>query len=96
MHRRRFVSHQTWKQRLVKPWQQYDDLSTLQAFNICHAGRHLCNVSELLAGEVDEGQVVEAGGDGGVVLDEGVSVGVFWEELVNPSVVAQQAAVSSE
>jgi len=53
-------------------------------------------VSELLAGEVDEGQVVEAGGNGGVVLDEGPAVGVLGEELVNPRIVTQQPAVGSE
>lgn len=53
-------------------------------------------MSELLAGEVYEGQVVEAGGDGGVVLDEGAAVGVLGEQLVNPGVVTQQTAVGSE
>lgn len=53
-------------------------------------------MSELLAGEVDEGQVVEAGGDGGVVLDEGPAAGILGEELMNTCVVTQQAAVSSE
>lgn len=51
---------------------------------------------ELVAGEVDEGQVVEAGGDGGVVLDEGPPAGVQGEELMHGSVVAQQAAVRPE
>lgn len=51
---------------------------------------------ELVAGEVDEGQVVEAGGNGGIVLDEGPPTWVQGEELVNCSVVAQQAAVRPE
>lgn len=53
-------------------------------------------MSKLLAGEVDEGQVVEAGGDGGVVLDEGAPAGVLREQLVDPRVVTQQTAVGSE
>lgn len=53
-------------------------------------------MSELLAGEVYEGEVVEAGGDGGVVLDEGAAAGVLGENLMNPRVVAQQTTVSSE
>lgn len=53
-------------------------------------------MSKLLAGEVDEGQVVEAGGDGGVVLDEGAPAGVLGEELVDPRIVTQQTAVGSE
>lgn len=57
---------------------------------------YLRDVRELVAGEVDEGQVVETGGDGGVVLDEGPPTRVQWEELVNSSVVAQQAAVRPE
>lgn len=57
---------------------------------------HLCDVGELFAGEVDERQVVEAGGDGGVVLDEGAPVGVLGEELVDPRVVTQQPPVGSE
>lgn len=53
-------------------------------------------MAKLFAGEVDEGQVVEAGGDGGVVLDEGAPVGVLGEELVDPRIVTQQPAVGSE
>lgn len=53
-------------------------------------------MSELLAGEVNEGQVVEAGGDRGVVLDEGPPAGVLREQLVDPRVVTQHTAVSSE
>lgn len=53
-------------------------------------------MGKLLAGEVDERQVVEAGGDGGVVLDEGAPVGVLGEELVDPCVVTQQTTVGSE
>lgn len=51
---------------------------------------------ELLAGEVDEGQVVEARGDGGVVLDEGPAARVLGEELVDRRVVTQEAAVRTE
>lgn len=57
---------------------------------------YLSDVSKLLAGEVDEGQVVEAGGDGGVVLDEGAAAGVLGEQLVNPRIVTQQTTVGSE
>lgn len=57
---------------------------------------YLCDVGKLLAGEVDEGQVVEPGGDGGVVLDEGPPAGVLGEELVDPRIVTQQTAVGSE
>lgn len=57
---------------------------------------YLRDVSELLAGEVYEGQVVEAGGDGGVVLDEGPAAGVLREQLMNPGVVTQQTTVGSE
>lgn len=53
-------------------------------------------MSKLLAGEVNEGQVIEAGGDGRVVLNEGVTAGVLRKQLMNPSVVAQQTAVGSE
>lgn len=53
-------------------------------------------MAKLFAGEVDEGQVVEAGGDGGVVLDEGPPIGVLGEELVDPRVVTQQTTVGSE
>lgn len=53
-------------------------------------------MSKLLAGEVDEGQVVEAGGDGGVVLDEGPAAGILGEDLMNACVMAQHAAVGSE
>lgn len=53
-------------------------------------------MSKLLAGEIDEGQIVEAGGDGGVVLDEGVAAGVLRKELMNPRVMTQQTAVGSE
>jgi len=53
-------------------------------------------VGELLAGEVDEGEVVEAAGDGWVVLDEGPAAGVLGEELVPGGVVVQQAAVRAE
>lgn len=53
-------------------------------------------MSKLLAGEVDEGEVVEAGGDGGVVLDEGASVWILGEELMDPRVVTQQSSVSPE
>ena len=53
-------------------------------------------MGELLAGEVDEGEVVEAAGDGGVGLDEGPAGGVLGEELVHGGVVAQQAAVRAE
>lgn len=49
-----------------------------------------------MAGEVNEGQVVEARGDGGVVLDEGPSAGVYGQLLVNASVVPQQATVGPE
>lgn len=56
----------------------------------------LCNVRKLLAGEVDEGQVIEAGGDGGVVLDERAATGVLGKELMDARVVTQQTAVSSE
>lgn len=59
-------------------------------------GGHLCNMSKLLAGEVDEGQVVEAGGDGRVVLDEGAAVQVLRKDLMNPCIVAQQTSVGSE
>lgn len=59
-------------------------------------GLHLCDVSKLLAGEIDEGQVVEAGGDGGVVLDERAPTGVLGEQLVDPSVVTQHTAVCPE
>lgn len=59
-------------------------------------GGYLCNVSKLLAGEVDEGQVVESGGDRRVVLDERAAAWILWEELMNPGVVAQQPAVGSE
>lgn len=58
--------------------------------------RYLCDVSELLAGEVDEGQVVEAGGDGRVVLDEGAAAGVLGKQLVNARIVTQQTTVGSE
>lgn len=58
--------------------------------------QYLCDVSKLLAGEIYEGQVIEAGGDGGVVLDEGAAVGVLGENLVNPRIVTQQTTVSSE
>lgn len=51
---------------------------------------------KLLAGEIDKGQVVEAGGDGGVVLDEGAAIRVLRKELMNPRVVTQQTAVGSE
>lgn len=57
---------------------------------------YLRDVSKLLAGEVDEGQVIEAGGDGGVVLDEGPPAGVLGEQLVDPCIVTQQTAVGSE
>lgn len=53
-------------------------------------------MAKLFAGEVDEGQVVEAGGDGGVVLDEGAPVGVLGEQFVDRSIVTQQTAVGSE
>lgn len=53
-------------------------------------------MAKLFAGEVDEGQVVEAGGDGGVVLDEGAPVGVLGEEFVDRRIVTQQTAVGSE
>lgn len=53
-------------------------------------------MSKLLAGEVDEGQVIEAGGDGGVVLDEGAAAGVLGEELVNAGVVTQQTTMGSK
>lgn len=53
-------------------------------------------MSKLLAGEIDKGQVVEASGDGGVVLDEGVAIGVLGEGFMNPRVVTQQTAVGSE
>lgn len=59
-------------------------------------GEHLCNVRKLLAGEVDEGQVIEAGGDRGVALDERAAAGVLGEELMNPRIVTQQTAVGSE
>lgn len=59
-------------------------------------GAYLCNVRKLLAGEVDEGQVIEAGGDGGVVLDERAATGVLGEELMNARIMTQQTPVSSE
>lgn len=57
---------------------------------------HLGDVGKLFAGEVDERQVIEAGGDGGVVLDEGAPAGVLREDLVHPGIVAQQTPVGSE
>lgn len=57
---------------------------------------HLCNVRKLLAGEVNEGQVIEAGGDRGVALDERAAAGVLGEELMNPRIVTQQTTVGSE
>lgn len=57
---------------------------------------YLSNLSELLAREVNEGQVIEASGDGGVVLNEGAAVGVLREELMDPRVVTQQTTVGSE
>ena len=50
-------------------------------------GSYLCDQVKLVAGEVDEGQVVEAGGDGRVVLDERAPARVLGEELVDASVV---------
>lgn len=83
MQRRKFVSHQTWTTYIVvnkrRPWPRPQSWGSA----------YLRNLSKLLAGEVDEGQVVEAGGDGGVVLDERAAVGVLGEEFVNPRVVAQ-------
>lgn len=49
-----------------------------------------------MAGEVDEGQVVKAQGDGGVVLDEGPSGGVGRQQLVDDGVVAEQTPVRTE
>ncbi len=53
-------------------------------------------MGKLLAGEVNESQVIEASGDGGVVLDKGPAAGVLWEELVNPGIVTQQTTVGAE
>lgn len=53
-------------------------------------------MSKFLAGEVNEGQVVEARGDGRVILDEGAATGVLGEELMNCSIVTQQPAVGSK
>lgn len=92
MQRRRFVSHQTCEDRRAG----YTLTLTPDGQQSRGAASYLCDVSKLLAGEVDEGQVVEAGGDGGVVLDEGVPVGVLGEELVNAGVVTQQTTMGSE
>lgn len=53
-------------------------------------------MSKFLAGEIDEGQIVEASGNGGVVLDEGAATGVLRKEFMNPCIVTQQTTVCSE
>ena len=53
-------------------------------------------MGKLAAGEVDESQIIEPGGDGGVVLDEWVSAGVRGQQFVDGGVVAQHAAVGTE
>lgn len=57
---------------------------------------YLRDAGKLPTGEVGEAQVVEAGGDGGVVLDERPSHRVPGELLVDQRVVAQQASVRAE
>lgn len=53
-------------------------------------------MGKLFAGEVDESQVIEAGGNGGVALDEWAPIGVLRKELVDPCIVTQQTTVGSE
>lgn len=53
-------------------------------------------MSKLFGREVDEGKIIEASGDGGVVLDEGTTAGILGEDFMNRGVVTQQATVSSK
>lgn len=57
---------------------------------------YLRDAGKLPTGEVGEAQVVEAGGDGGVALDERPPRGVPGELPVDQRVVTQQAAVRAE
>lgn len=57
---------------------------------------YLRDAGKLPTGEVGEAQIVEAGGDGGVVLDERPPHRVPGELLVDQRVVAQQAAVCAK
>ena len=57
---------------------------------------YLRDAGKLPTGEVGEAQVMEAGGDGRVVLDERPSQRVPGELPVDQCIVAQQAAVCAK